>query len=531
MKRIPAGLLIIAAADEFWDARCGNGCTAPINARPYWWKDDGLDNSWCGVFQGGGAKGAAYVGALCAWADQDQWFTEVAGSSAGAITAALIAAGYHPNEMLRITQVLMRSIVPDSGLNGFFYSSWLFRWLVRYQPQEFEKALEVVLAAGIERYGDEESGPVTFARLERATGIRLTVVVLDASGGHPLPFCPQWCPDLPVASAVVASCSIPVLFSAPYLEVAPNPGPRWRRMVDGGVFANFPSFVYDDEGFREYYELGDLSPELRKIGFTMGALPKVESPPKPQRFVTNPRHIIDSVTERRGTSRYFVDSKSRLEDRRASFLALALSGNISPQVYEECLPKDTSAGVQAFKAVAGTLLSLSLQLAALYWTLSEPLSHAIAHAEAGRVLPAILDGVTVISRAFFFVVGRRLVLRIAQEGTTVIRTWMGQSLRPPMWMGAVKDSFLIFVPSPGLSVVSFSAPAHLLREAAWVGYMITTYQTYTVLDEGLSVRHQNLLDYAAEVAKRSAIVPQHKNLPTHPYERPWTTRVKDFVFG
>ena len=47
-----------------------------------------------GVFEGGGAKGAAFVGALEAMEKHDLWFQRVAGTSAGSIVAALIAAGY-----------------------------------------------------------------------------------------------------------------------------------------------------------------------------------------------------------------------------------------------------------------------------------------------------------------------------------------------------------------------------------------------------------------------------------------------------
>ena len=52
-----------------------------------------------GVFKGGGAAGVAYNGALMALARNGVWFERVAGTSAGAITAALIAAGYDANEI------------------------------------------------------------------------------------------------------------------------------------------------------------------------------------------------------------------------------------------------------------------------------------------------------------------------------------------------------------------------------------------------------------------------------------------------
>src|SRR3954454_18896496 len=52
-----------------------------------------------GVFEGGGAKGVLYVGALQGVLMRRLWFSAVAGSSAGAITAAMIAAGLQPEDM------------------------------------------------------------------------------------------------------------------------------------------------------------------------------------------------------------------------------------------------------------------------------------------------------------------------------------------------------------------------------------------------------------------------------------------------
>src|SRR3954468_18523074 len=60
-----------------------------------WWNNHRLVN---GVFKGGGEKGIAYAGALQAVAAREVWFGSVAGASAGAITAALIAAGVEPRE-------------------------------------------------------------------------------------------------------------------------------------------------------------------------------------------------------------------------------------------------------------------------------------------------------------------------------------------------------------------------------------------------------------------------------------------------
>ncbi len=60
-----------------------------------------------GAFEGGGAKGFCYLGALDAFSRAGIWFDRVAGCSAGSITAALIAAGYEVSPKYRIDTGLM----------------------------------------------------------------------------------------------------------------------------------------------------------------------------------------------------------------------------------------------------------------------------------------------------------------------------------------------------------------------------------------------------------------------------------------
>ncbi len=52
------------------------------------------------VFEGGGAKGMVLVGAYDVFVQKRHTHGRLLGTSAGAITAALIAAGYTPQEML-----------------------------------------------------------------------------------------------------------------------------------------------------------------------------------------------------------------------------------------------------------------------------------------------------------------------------------------------------------------------------------------------------------------------------------------------
>jgi len=51
------------------------------------------------IFEGGGAKGSVFVGALTAFSEKGCQPRRLVGTSAGAITATLLAAGFTPSEM------------------------------------------------------------------------------------------------------------------------------------------------------------------------------------------------------------------------------------------------------------------------------------------------------------------------------------------------------------------------------------------------------------------------------------------------
>ncbi|MGA9647640.1 MAG: patatin-like phospholipase family protein, partial [Candidatus Korobacteraceae bacterium] len=55
------------------------------------------------VFEGGGAKGAAFVGALEVLVAAGHTHRRLLGTSAGAITATLLGAGYSAAELLQAT--------------------------------------------------------------------------------------------------------------------------------------------------------------------------------------------------------------------------------------------------------------------------------------------------------------------------------------------------------------------------------------------------------------------------------------------
>ncbi|MBO6254127.1 MAG: patatin-like phospholipase family protein, partial [Bacteroidaceae bacterium] len=76
-----------------------------------------------GVFQGGGCKGFAYVGAYKAAVEAGVVFTEVCGTSAGSIFAAFIAAGATPEQM--------REIVGRMDADALFHIPWHSKWKLK----------------------------------------------------------------------------------------------------------------------------------------------------------------------------------------------------------------------------------------------------------------------------------------------------------------------------------------------------------------------------------------------------------------
>lgn len=201
-----------------------------------------------GVFKGGGAKGIAYAGALTAMRERGLWFRSVAGASAGAITAALIAAGMQPDELeAAVPEGLAATRAPKLQRIG--------KAIIGHATSVFESSglrswLDTTLAA---RIGKTDGSPVTFAELYAATGIELYVVAMDLSNGLPVVFCRRTTPLVEVAGAVTSSSAIPGAFP-PGRGVFSSPadGAVVHQFVDGGTWANYPSFVFQDRSFRAW---------------------------------------------------------------------------------------------------------------------------------------------------------------------------------------------------------------------------------------------------------------------------------------
>jgi predicted acylesterase/phospholipase RssA len=215
-----------------------------------------------GVFEGSGAKGVVYVGALQACRAAGLDFRAVAGSSAGAITAALVASGHDPAE---IEDLLGRALASFGRRSVALVS-------LRRRSVLASATLRAWLSATIDgkltALGHPGDGTDrTFRDVEEATGISLYVVTMDLGSRQPIVFCPTLTPDAPVADAVMASSAIPVAFPAQRVEI----GGEVRRLADGGVYANYPSFVFLDDEFRRCFDLPDAERNRATVGFVLDA--------------------------------------------------------------------------------------------------------------------------------------------------------------------------------------------------------------------------------------------------------------------
>jgi predicted acylesterase/phospholipase RssA len=223
---------------------------------------DGFVN---GVFEGGGAKGVLYSGALEGMLRRRLWFSAVAGSSAGAITAAMIAAGMTPGEMRREMDDGLAAMALPTRWSGYRRIRWgtgfldhgaIYDWL--------SPLLSKKLEPNVQRDG------ATFADLFAGTEIDLFVVAVDLRARHLAVFNRALTPQIEVAEAVMASATIPfALEPRLFQHKTPEGDLRWRVFVDGGVASNFPSFVFQDKAFRAYSELDPVPEDTRIVGFLL----------------------------------------------------------------------------------------------------------------------------------------------------------------------------------------------------------------------------------------------------------------------
>jgi NTE family protein len=203
------------------------------------------------VLEGGGVKGLGLAGAYSVLEERGFEARNIAGTSAGAITAALIAADYTADELKEIIVSLDFTQFKDEGWEDkvllFHRTASLLLDQGIYEGKQFLEWMRGLLAAkGIHTFRDLiveefEDDPKYRWRLQviasDVTGRRLLVLPRDAEllGLDP--------DELAVAEAVRMSMSIPFFFEPVRIENAKEE--REHIIVDGGMLSNFPVWLFD----------------------------------------------------------------------------------------------------------------------------------------------------------------------------------------------------------------------------------------------------------------------------------------------
>lgn len=203
-----------------------------------------------GVFQGGGCKAVAFLGAYDAALRNGVCFTEFAGTSAGSFFAALVAAGANVEYMKRFLGSLdVKELVNKAELyhtRGFWSKgkNYIISKCIKLKYSLVDVAFALKNNKGkfdagiIEQILDKELQKLLNIQFQirfRDLPYPLTIVASDVKDHTFKVWNKTRTPDFPVAKAVSCSCAIPGYFI-----------PVDDRYVDGGMLANLPVSFFED---------------------------------------------------------------------------------------------------------------------------------------------------------------------------------------------------------------------------------------------------------------------------------------------
>ncbi len=238
------------------------------------------------VLEGGGVKGIAHVGAISVLSEHGYSFPRAAGTSAGSIAAAFVAAGMPAPRMQQVMRdgINYRAVREARGLaragfvgramsvlldEGIYNSDYLHRWLLDTlagPPLGVSTFADLVFA-----------DPGSALPPERS--YRLVVIVTDVSRGTMVRF--PWDygaygidPGTQrVADAVRASASIPFFFKPARLRWGAAFPNHESVLVDGGACSDFPIEIFD--------RTDDQEARWPTFGIKLSSLPAVGAQPNP----------------------------------------------------------------------------------------------------------------------------------------------------------------------------------------------------------------------------------------------------------
>lgn len=208
-----------------------------------------------GVFQGGGCRASAYVGAYKAAVENGVNFSEVVGTSAGSIIAVFIAAGATSQQIENyITELDFNNLLSPpqpiynikvNKLISKAASIFSFKSVKKYYP--IYSSLGINNSTMIKEWVDKKlreilnkSQPIKFKDL----AIDAHVIVSDLKTKRVEIFSKENSPNKDVAEAVQYSCNIPIFFQ-----------PIELRYVDGGMLSNLGTFIFSNRRDKFYNKI------------------------------------------------------------------------------------------------------------------------------------------------------------------------------------------------------------------------------------------------------------------------------------
>lgn len=228
------------------------------------------------VFEGGGVKGICMLGAADHVEQRGYRWKRLAGTSAGALIASLLAAGYTAKELKAIAysldvqewrQLSKKEIFPllQKGVRLFFGKGM-------FKGEQLRQRVGGLLEKkGIRTFADLPSGKLQIIASDITNG-KMLILPRDI---RRLGMQPE---QLEVAEAVRMSCSFPFYFQPVVLR-----GPKGNKVyiVDGGLLSNFPIWIFDREegtprwptfGFKVLSKNETVPRKIRGWGGYMNAL-------------------------------------------------------------------------------------------------------------------------------------------------------------------------------------------------------------------------------------------------------------------
>ena len=195
------------------------------------------------VFEGGGIKGLAYIGALRYLEERGLKINNVAGTSVGSIFASLIAVGYTSSELQQLIDDLDFFEFWPKGKNIFKSTVGTIKNKALYSLTPLENKLEYLFSRKMKtKFKDIKVGNnYKLKVITTNVNSRKLVVIPNDLGKFNING-----DDFPISKAVCMSSAIPLVYQ-PYKI-------NNQIFVDGGIMSNFPMWLFKDKvnvfGFR-----------------------------------------------------------------------------------------------------------------------------------------------------------------------------------------------------------------------------------------------------------------------------------------